>query len=435
MTPATKTRAPRLRASCDGCFLAKVKCSKARPCCARCLTCGILCNYSPSSRAGKPKPESQPTSSIQAPPRELQPPMNTSPDNTNNMIPYLPTQTQNQAYALNGPWTMPQAGSNGPMARNPSLESNMPLMELDNAGLARLDPISAAHPEFYQSHTSPWVPTTNAPSSIFPDVSAAGNQLPFTAEDQSFDGTVPTLANATTQGMVLYPQAHTSPDANLNYLPSPNSTPLVEPTLYPTTAPIICECFAGCLQSLLDLHNASAQNPIPLNLVLAVNEKAVDGCAVLMTCKRCLTQSGPDTTTMVLTAILSKSASSYRAALYTHCGLGPRGMLEGAQNGAMSGGQYPMHDTYDKLKGAQLLATAVQKLQDVFSGFTEHCNSMNMVPSMEGIDHLIRETLVFVEFILTHPSNNTNTNVINSAWGGLKNEIQTTSGDKEVAWT
>lgn len=44
-----------LRRSCDGCFLAKVNYSKARPICSRYLACGIECRYSPSSRAGKPK--------------------------------------------------------------------------------------------------------------------------------------------------------------------------------------------------------------------------------------------------------------------------------------------------------------------------------------------------------------------------------------------
>lgn len=42
---------PRLRASCDGCFLAKVKCTKSRPVCSRCLSVGLVCRYSPSSRS------------------------------------------------------------------------------------------------------------------------------------------------------------------------------------------------------------------------------------------------------------------------------------------------------------------------------------------------------------------------------------------------
>ena len=49
--------APRLpvkyRASCDRCYLAKVKCSKERPTCPRCENLGLACSYSPSQRTGK----------------------------------------------------------------------------------------------------------------------------------------------------------------------------------------------------------------------------------------------------------------------------------------------------------------------------------------------------------------------------------------------
>ncbi|KAL9596552.1 MAG: hypothetical protein Q9219_005730 [cf. Caloplaca sp. 3 TL-2023] len=46
--PATK-----YRASCDGCYQAKVKCTKERPICPRCKNLGLNCKYSPSQRAGK----------------------------------------------------------------------------------------------------------------------------------------------------------------------------------------------------------------------------------------------------------------------------------------------------------------------------------------------------------------------------------------------
>lgn len=55
MSATDKPRHQRLRQSCDGCFTAKVKCSKTQPICNRCLTSGIDCHYSPSSRIGKPK--------------------------------------------------------------------------------------------------------------------------------------------------------------------------------------------------------------------------------------------------------------------------------------------------------------------------------------------------------------------------------------------
>jgi hypothetical protein len=43
-------RTDKLRASCDACYLAKVKCSKSRPLCQRCLVSGTNCTYSPSAR-------------------------------------------------------------------------------------------------------------------------------------------------------------------------------------------------------------------------------------------------------------------------------------------------------------------------------------------------------------------------------------------------
>lgn len=64
MSPTKATRGSgspkiKLRASCDGCYLTKIKCDKARPMCSRCLTYGIDCVYSPSSRSGRAKRDSE----------------------------------------------------------------------------------------------------------------------------------------------------------------------------------------------------------------------------------------------------------------------------------------------------------------------------------------------------------------------------------------
>nr|WHF58401.1 GAL4-like zn2-cys6 binuclear cluster domain protein [Cladonia metacorallifera] len=52
MDPAPKLPV-KYRASCDRCYLAKVKCSKERPTCPRCENLGLACSYSPSQRTGK----------------------------------------------------------------------------------------------------------------------------------------------------------------------------------------------------------------------------------------------------------------------------------------------------------------------------------------------------------------------------------------------
>ncbi|KAF2495999.1 hypothetical protein BU16DRAFT_560850 [Lophium mytilinum] len=57
-SPIAKPAEPKprkLRASCDACSRAKVKCDKVRPTCHRCGNMGICCNYSPSMRLGKPR--------------------------------------------------------------------------------------------------------------------------------------------------------------------------------------------------------------------------------------------------------------------------------------------------------------------------------------------------------------------------------------------
>lgn len=46
---------PKYRASCDGCYLAKLKCTKEKPTCTRCKNLGLSCTYSPSRRTGKPR--------------------------------------------------------------------------------------------------------------------------------------------------------------------------------------------------------------------------------------------------------------------------------------------------------------------------------------------------------------------------------------------
>lgn len=56
----------KLRASCDSCYLAKIKCGKERPKCTRCVTHGTPCLYSPSQRIGKPR-RNPPTVSTSSP--------------------------------------------------------------------------------------------------------------------------------------------------------------------------------------------------------------------------------------------------------------------------------------------------------------------------------------------------------------------------------
>ncbi|KAI0439095.1 hypothetical protein F4803DRAFT_64691 [Xylaria telfairii] len=439
MAPVTKTRAPRLRASCDGCFIAKVKCSKQRPCCNRCLVSGQLCHYSPSSRAGKPKTESSnnnnndnnnnnnnPTPILIPTTYQMPQPMYSAPDNM--PMQYLPQQISSHIFSPGG-WGMPTTCSDGPMAANPAIANNIGMLGYDDTGLSQLDQISAAHSGFYQTPT-PWDP--NMTSTVFPNGPIAGSQMPLvqtrsfdtsmqmlgdqTQEDMGFysqpctspDTKMPTLVDPNSEEMVYYPL--TSPDLNLDYLPSPNTTPIVQPTPNHSSSRDNCRCFNGCIQSLFDLHNASSRNPTPLDLVLALNEKAVEEAAGLIKCRKCTGQSGADTTTLFLQALLYKTALSYRAAIHAHCRFDNMAIRQG--NG------YAQNDQNDKMRKAELLGTALRTLQDVFARFRGQYETALTIAVMARIDHVIKSTLAHVEMVLAQLANN-NTN------GGTKEEIVT----------
>ncbi|KAI1667287.1 Zn clus domain containing protein [Pyrenophora tritici-repentis] len=53
-TPLQLHRQPKLRASCDECGAAKLRCDRSHPTCGRCLSLGLVCIYGVSRKAGKP---------------------------------------------------------------------------------------------------------------------------------------------------------------------------------------------------------------------------------------------------------------------------------------------------------------------------------------------------------------------------------------------
>ncbi|KAI0185146.1 hypothetical protein EV127DRAFT_412415 [Xylaria flabelliformis] len=384
MTPSAKSRQPRLRASCDGCFLAKVKCSKGRPMCSRCLSCGIVCNYSPSSRAGKPKPENSHSPRVSTV-HNTQPMQMYSGDDAMSS---LPRTAPDQVYPLDN-WDMPCTSGDGSMARNLSLATDMSMFGLDGNGLAQLDPITAAHPEFFPTQT-PWAHTTNL-------TGTPNTQMPF-VQSQPYVSPMQPYLDQKPNGMNLYTQTQISPNTNLNYLPSPNTTPIAPPALYQHSNGHQCECFSSCLQSLLSLHNTSGHN-LPLFEVLChVNDKAVDECATIMACKTCFNQFGGDNSIMLLATIFAKIATSYRDAIRVYCGYVAAGMPEGITNGIMSDGMYAPTSEEERQSRAERLDRAIRKLGEPFSRF-QRIHQANMKPIIDDIGQMINQCRTIIEFV------------------------------------
>lgn len=275
MAATNKPRQPRLRASCDGCFLAKVKCSKARPICSRCLTCGIECRYSPSSRAGKPKAsESAKNQQRQA---------------AANMSAPTPVTSEGMVYAINAGmggvykvetgWTTPPTSFDDAMSRNHSVSSGLALMGVDN--------MDASAPGDMYDPTMPWTPPNDMPPA-FTESPVTANLSHGHSRSQSYDmgGSGMAWVGSNSPEMFSFNTVSTPPTAAQNYFPSPTTTPNMRPL--PTSPRSAntnsgggsCTCFTVCLQSLQGLHNAPVSPPF--DLVLSLNRKAVEGCAAML---------------------------------------------------------------------------------------------------------------------------------------------------------
>lgn len=286
MATATKQRQPRLRASCDGCFLAKVKCSKARPICSRCLTCGIECRYSPSSRAGKPKASE---SSKEQPARQESTGNNTIP----NSNPSHNNSNNNMMYGVHGGmpgmyeggWITPPTSIDGSMSRTQSISSGLAFMGVDGSPPAPADPSLAT--EMY-GPSIPWTPPSEMPTQ-FTDASITNtiSNDHIHRRSQSYEVNSGAMGWMDTKGPDLFSFNHVSTPAP-NCFPSPTVTPIHRQTpsrsksTPSNSAGGSCTCFTVCLQSLQALHNASSPAAPPFDLVLSLNRKAVEGCAAML---------------------------------------------------------------------------------------------------------------------------------------------------------
>ncbi|KAL2255344.1 hypothetical protein VTK26DRAFT_3549 [Humicola hyalothermophila] len=84
-----------------------------------------------------------------------------------------------------------------------------------------------------------------------------------------------------------------------------------------------CTCFTACLQSLRAQFDVSTpQSPPALETVVSVNRKAVDGCASMLGCWRCINRMGRHATAMLVGTVLGKVTSSYHAVARNHFGHG-----------------------------------------------------------------------------------------------------------------
>lgn len=403
MATVPKVRQARLRASCDGCFLAKVKCSKARPVCSRCLSCGTLCNYSPSSRAGKPKPDNnnnpRPSTSNAMPPRSLM---------EETTVTYIQQPTPDRMFTPDVGWAMSSPVLETPVSRNPALEAKLALLGANESlhpptsTLNHPDQMSAGA-DLY-SGPMPWTPPTDMPCGPFPDVALAGTHMQGShAQSQSFDtrshsfdnaamSTPPHWGDPGPSDVISYPQGQSSTSMWANCFPSPNAAPMIQPIIQPTLSfhPSLpdCACFAACLESLMALHQVMVQNPQLFGIVLYSNQKAVTACNNILMCPSCFARHGTDTLVMLIATILNKVTSVYKSATRHDAEVN------------LGAYQYQFHKERDWFR-TEFLISELRKLNDLFVKFRDMYAEVINTPEFPNglIDYIGRNVTSMLEAV------------------------------------
>ena len=389
MATSTKPRQPRLRASCDGCFLAKVKCSKARPICSRCLACGIECRYSPSSRAGKPKSDANSHHGHTASDMN-----GMSPISDDKGMVYPAQQPVPALYKIETGWNTPPTSVDGGMSRSHSMSSGLAMLAVETSSAGPPDVNSVA--DMYASGM-PWTPPNDMSSQMgeSPVMTAAlsHNHSRSQSYDVAMSASMTNWMDPHGHDMFGYGQAQVPTPVSMapNYFPSPSATPNLRPAPRHKSSSHgsvgsggSCTCFTACLQSLQALHNASSPGSPPFDLVLSLNRKAVEGCASMLACSRCMSRSGTHTAAMLLGTVIGKITSFYKSASHSYF---ESGAMTSAISPSSSGlgvslGAYHVNGEDGRWLELEILARELRKLEEVYARFREVCGDLSEDPDV-----------------------------------------------------
>ncbi|MCJ1469423.1 hypothetical protein MMC07_008056 [Pseudocyphellaria aurata] len=288
-TKLPKPDARRLRASCDGCYLSKVKCTKETPTCRRCSNHGVVCKYSPSQRVGKPRR------------RENQPAYGGS-----------TSQETGAAGIANAPSTSDAAGHPPPYSWNinfvdPSITADSSRYSLDEISMIWQNSLSVT-----DSENGAFVDDSSRDSNL----SSPSNSLPTPVDllSEYPDNLQPSLAGLDRFGKSV---RHQPPQPRFLDDPFPLQDPL--PPLYFSSTPNSvgeergvavtddCSCATTTFEILRTLQDQSSHTSF--DRVLSVNKSAVSTISTILSCS-CTRDS---TSIMTLAAALTKIMSRYQS--------------------------------------------------------------------------------------------------------------------------
>ena len=387
----------KLRESCDSCLLAKVKCSKARPLCSRCLANGAPCDYSPSSRAGKRnrkhtngvKPISTTINhSSRNAPEPNSPLPSTTSYLTRLMYPLLDEEDRSLLNSDTGPIV---DGVASPLLQHnagiklPTADGSMgPVQEtegLDTSDLLPTPPFS--HTDFMDSfvplsgaHGNPFTELASTPASPRLSMDRIGSSPAWTSKENTYNMCIPNFQGP----MDIMPTTSSSCLDTTSCPPSHVVPPLLTPsqstgdlTRNNSDKGQICDCFAACLQVLQSLHNHSSlistsrQGGPPFDVILTINREAMESCSTMLECANCLTKSGRSISTMMLATIFGKVMSLYRAACFLRFG----STVNTQTSTQLAFGAYTVTGENRKLLEIEILLLELRKVDQILRVYSE----------------------------------------------------------------
>ncbi|KAI1875242.1 hypothetical protein JX265_004300 [Neoarthrinium moseri] len=286
-------------------------------------------------------------------------------------------------------WTTPPSSVGDSISRNPSISTGLALLGVDDRTMSENH--MPAPPEMFAT-TIPWTPPNDPSCTPYGDAVSASPMPGSHMRSQSFDLSMSTpmvWTDPTGPDMPAYSQMPTPASMASNYFPSPTATPMVRPAASRNkSSPSIhagsCNCFTVCLQSLQALHNASSPAVPPFDLVLSLNRKAVEGCAAMLACTKCMSRSGTHTAAMLLATVMGKITSFYKHATHSHFEHDPIGMSQINPGGALgvSFGAYQLNGEDGRWLELEILARELRKLEELYARFREVCADLSDDPEV-----------------------------------------------------
>ncbi|GES63899.1 hypothetical protein ATEIFO6365_0007058600 [Aspergillus terreus] len=178
-TPARMPRAPKLRASCDECGAAKLKCDRGHPSCGRCISLGLKCVYGVSRKAGKPRRDAQSATHPPRTPGDSGPPLD-----YNSFGPTSPPSSVGDGATL-ASGLLPSAADLSPLDWGPGSSSSYRAvvdlcsryakepMRLDDTAMSSVWD-GVLEPSLFAAYSSPVQGTTIPPSYISDTIDPVG---------------------------------------------------------------------------------------------------------------------------------------------------------------------------------------------------------------------------------------------------------------------